>query len=125
MMLRTFWLGKDVENKSPEVLLPKWTDLDMAELDSFFFHPQDCILDYILKHLPAVGFRIPLRSWGGSLLISVRLRTVAPHKARELLLLLEVLLLSPSTCLPVNPNGKTICQRRTKQPHLGSDSGIR
>lgn len=60
------------------------------------------------KHLPAVGFRIPLRSCGGSLFISVLLRKVALHRAKELLLLLDVLLLSPSACLPVKPKSKTI-----------------
>lgn len=58
------------------------------------------------KHLPAAGFRMPLSSCGGSLLISVLLRRVALHSAKELLLLLDVLLLSPSACLPGKPKSK-------------------
>lgn len=49
---------------------------------------------------------MPLSSCGGSLLISVLLRRVALHSAKELLLLLDVLLLSPSACLPGKPKSK-------------------
>lgn len=59
------------------------------------------------EHIPAVGFRMPLSSCGGSLFISVLLRRLVLHKAKELLLLLDVLLLSPSACLPVKPKSKT------------------
>lgn len=61
-----------------------------------------------------MGFRIPLSSCGGSLFISVLLRKVALHRAKELLLLLDVLLLSPSACLPVKPKSKTISQNHAK-----------
>lgn len=56
-----------------------------------------------------MGFRIPLSSCGGSLFISVLLRKVALHRAKELLLLLDVLLLSPSACLPVKPDADSMC----------------
>lgn len=61
-----------------------------------------------------MGFRIPLSSCGGSLFISVRLRKVALHRAKELLLLLDVLLLSPSACLPVKPKSNRILQEYAK-----------
>lgn len=59
------------------------------------------------EHVPAVGFLMPLSSCGGSLFISVLLRRLVLHRAKELLLLLDVLLLSPSACLPVKPKCKT------------------
>lgn len=86
----------------------KYTDFNIACFYGLFS------LNFNQEHLPAVGFLIPLSSCGGSLFISVLLRKVVLHRAKELLLLLDVLLLSPSACLPVKPKSKTISQKHAK-----------
>lgn len=67
------------------------------------------------SHLPVAGFRKPLRSGAGSRATSAWPRIAALPRAREPLLLLDGLPLSPSAWRPENPEGTAFHRSKASQ----------